>query len=153
MSSSNCCFLTCVQISQEPGKVVWYSHLFKNIQEFFVVHTVKGFGIVHKAEVDIFLELFCFFSDPADVGNLVSGSFALSKPSWNIWKVMIHVLLKPGLENFERYVTNMWDECNCVVVIKQWLTNEATIWRRFLIWGTCFFWKQRPSRSSHQRRR
>ena len=72
-----------------------------------MVHPVKGFGIVHKAEVDIFLELFCLFSDPADVGNLVSCSFAFSKPSLNIWKVMIHVLLKPGLENFERFFTNM----------------------------------------------
>ena len=77
MSSSNCCILTCIQISQEAGQVVWYAHLFKNFPEFDVVHTIKDFGIVNKAEVDSFLELFCFFDDPADVGNLISGSSAL----------------------------------------------------------------------------
>ena len=74
MSSSNCCFLTCRQISQETGQVVWYSHLFKNVPQFIVIHTVKGFGIVNKAEIDVFLELSCFFDDPTDVGNLISGS-------------------------------------------------------------------------------
>ena len=74
-----CCFLTCIQISQEAGKVVWYSHLFKNVPQFFVIHTVRGFGIVNKAEVDVFLELPCFFDDPVDVGNLISGSSAFSK--------------------------------------------------------------------------
>ena len=74
MSSSNCCFLTCIQISQETGKVVWYSCLLKNFPQFVVIHTVKGFGIVNKAEVDVFLELSCFFDDPEDVGNLISGS-------------------------------------------------------------------------------
>ena len=78
--------------------------------------SVKGFGIVNKAEIDGFLELSCFFHDPADVGNLISGSSAFSKTSWNIWKFMVHVLLKPGLENFEHYFTSMWDECNCAVV-------------------------------------
>ena len=87
--------------------MVWYSLLLKNFPEFFVVHIVKGFGIVNKAEVDIFLELFCFFDDPTDVGNLVSGSFAFSKPSLTIWKFTIHVLLMPGLENFEHYFTSM----------------------------------------------
>ena len=77
-SSSNCCFLTCVQISQEAGQVVWYSHLFQNFPQFLVIHTVKGFGIVNKAEIDVFLELSCFFDDPADVGNLISGSSAFS---------------------------------------------------------------------------
>ena len=76
MSSSNCCFLTCIQISQEEGQVVWYSHLFQNFSQFIVIHTVKDFGIVNKAEVDFFLELSCFFDDPADVGNLISGSSA-----------------------------------------------------------------------------
>ena len=113
MSISNCCFLTCVQ---EAGKVVWYAHLLKNFPQFVVIHTVKGFGIVNKAEVDVFLELSCFFDDPTDVGNLTSGSSAFSKSSLNIWKFMIHVLLKPGLENFEHYFTSVWDECNCVVV-------------------------------------
>ena len=81
--------------------MVWYSHLFKNFPQFVVIHTVKGFGIVNKAEVDFFLELSCFFDDPADVGNLISGSSAFSKTSLNIWKFTVHILLKPGLENFE----------------------------------------------------
>ena len=83
MSSSNYCFLTCIQISQEEGKVVWYSHLFQNFPQFVVIHTVKGIGIVHKAEIDVFLELSCFFDDPADVGHLTSGSSAFSKTSLN----------------------------------------------------------------------
>ena len=125
MSSSNCCFLTCIQISQEAGQVVWYSHLFQNFPQFIVIHTVKGFGIVSKAEVDVFLELSCFFHDPADVGNLISGSSAFSffffsspfsKASLKIRKFTVHVLLKPGLENFEHYLTSVRDECNCVVV-------------------------------------
>ena len=116
MSSSNCCFLICIQFSQEAGQVVWYSHLFQNFPQFTVIHTVKGFGIVNKAEIDVSLECSCFFDDPADVGNLVSGSSAFSKTSLNIWKFMVHVLLKPGLENFEHYFATLWDECNCAVV-------------------------------------
>ena len=81
--------------------MVWYSHLLKNFPLFIVVHTVKGFGIVSKAEIDVFLELSCFFHDPVDVGNLISGSSAYSKSSLNIWKFTVHVLLKTGLENFE----------------------------------------------------
>ena len=87
--------------------MVWYSHLFKNFPEFVVVHTAKGFGIVNKAEIDVFLELSCFFYDPADVGNLISGSFAFSKSCLNIWKFTVHVLLKPDLENFEHYFISM----------------------------------------------
>ena len=83
--------------------MVWYFRLFKNFPQFVVIHTVKGFGIVNKAEVDGFLEFCCFFDDPADVGNLISGFSAFSKSSLNIWKFMVHVLLKPGLENFEHY--------------------------------------------------
>ena len=83
MSSSNCCFLTCIQVSQEAGQVVWYSHLFQNFPQFIVIHIVKGFGIVNKAGIDVFLELSCFFHDPADVGNLISGSSAFSKTSLN----------------------------------------------------------------------
>ena len=116
MSSSNCCFLTCIQISQEVGQVVWYSHLLDNFLQFVVIHTVKGFSIVNKAGVDVFLELSCFFNDPTDVGNLISGSSAFSKTSLNILIFMIHVQLKPGLENFEHYFARVWDECNCVVV-------------------------------------
>ena len=87
--------------------MVWYSHLFQNFPQFIVIHTVKGFGIVKKAEIDVFLELSCFFDDPADVGNLISGSSAFSKSSLNIRKFMILVLLKPGLENFEHYFTSV----------------------------------------------
>ena len=83
--------------------MVWYSHLFKNFPQFVVIHTVKGFGIVNKAEVDVFLELSCFFNDPTDAVNLISGSSAFSKSSLNIWNFTVHVLLKPGLENFEHY--------------------------------------------------
>ena len=95
--------LICIQISQEAGQVVWYFHRFKSFPQFVVIHTVKGFGIVNKAEVDVFLELCHFFNDPADVGNLISGSSAFSKSSLNICKFMVQVLLKPGLENFEHY--------------------------------------------------
>ena len=116
MSGSNCCFLTCIQVSQEAGKVVWYSYLVKNFPQFVVIHTDKGFCIVSKAEIDPFLELACFFHDPGDVGNLISGSSAFSKTSLNTWKFTVHVLLKPGLENFEHDFTSMWDECNCAVV-------------------------------------
>ena len=116
MSGSNCFFLTCIHTSQEAGKLVWYSHLFQNFPHFIVIHPVKGFGIVNKAEIDVFLELSCFSDDPVDVGNLISGSSAFSKFSLNIWKFMVHVLLNPGLENFEHYFTSLWDECNCAVV-------------------------------------
>jgi len=87
--------------------VVWYSYLFQNFPQFLVIHTVEGFGIVNKAEIDVFLELSCFFHDPADVGNLVSGSSAFYKTSLNIWKFTVHILLKPGLENFEHYFTSV----------------------------------------------
>ena len=90
-SSSNCCFLICIQISQEPDQVVWYSHLFQNFAQFIVIHTVKGFGIVNKAEIDVFLKLSCFFYDLADVGNLISGSSAFSKISLNIRKFMVQI--------------------------------------------------------------
>ena len=100
-SSSNCCFLT----SQEAGQVVWYSHLFQNFPQFIVIHTVKGFGIVNKAEIDVFL---------VPLWSLVPLPFL--KTSLNIRKFMVHVLLKPGLENFEHYFTSVWDEYNCAVV-------------------------------------
>ena len=89
--------------SPEAGQVVCYSHLFQNFPQFIVIHTAKGFGIVNKAEIDVFLELSCFFHDPADVGNLISGSSAFSKTSLNIRKFMVHILLEPGLENFKHY--------------------------------------------------
>ena len=116
MSSPNCCFLIYIQVSQEAGQVVWYSHLLQNFPQFIVIHTVEGYGVVNKEEIDVFLELSCFFDDPADIGNLISGSSAFSKTSLNIWKFSVHVLLKPGLENFEHYFTSVCDECNCAVV-------------------------------------
>ena len=116
MSNSNCCFLICIQVSQEAGQVVWYSYLFQNFPQSIVIHTVKGVGIVNKAEINVFLELSWFFDDPAGVGNLISGSSAFFKTSLNIWNFMVHVLLKHGLENFEHYFTSMWNECNCAVV-------------------------------------
>ena len=107
MSSSNCCFLTCIPISQETGQVVWYSRLFQNLSQFVVIHTIKDFGIVNEAEVDVFLELSCCLDDTIDVGNLISGSSDFSKTSLNIRKFTVHILLKPGLENFEHYFTSM----------------------------------------------
>ena len=113
------------------------------IFQFVVIHTVKGFGIVSKAEVDVFLELSCFFHDPADVGNFISGSSAFYKSNLNIWKFMVHVLLKPGLENFELYFTSVWDECNCVVVwtffgfdfLRDWNEN----WPFLVLWPLLSF--------------
>ena len=96
---SNCCFLTCIQISQEAGEVVWYSHLLKNFPRFTVIHTVKGFSTVNEAEVDVFLELSCFFYDSMDVDNLISGSSAFSKSSLYIWKFLVHKVLKPSLKD------------------------------------------------------
>ena len=100
VSLFNCCFLTCIQVSQEAGKVVWYSHLFQNFPQFIVIHTVKSISIVNRAEIDVFLELCCFLNDPADVGNWIFGSSVFYKSSLNIWKFTIHIPLKPGLENF-----------------------------------------------------
>ena len=100
----------------EAGKVVWYSHILKNFPQFVVIHMVKDFSVVNEVELDVFLELSCFFYDPTYVGNLVSGSFAFSKSSLNIWQFSVHVLLKPSLENFGYYFASMWNECNCVVV-------------------------------------
>ena len=116
MSSSNCCFLTWIQISQEAWKVVWYSHLFQNFPQFVVIYTVKGFGIINKAEVDVFLGFSCFFDDPSEVGNLIPGSSAFSKSNLNICKFTVHVLLKPDLDNFEHYFASVWAECICAVI-------------------------------------
>ena len=97
MSGSNCCFLTCIQISQEEGQVVWYSHILKNFPQFVVIHTVIGFGVVNKAEVDVFQELSCFFDDTVDIDNLISGSSAFSKSSLNIWKFIAHIIVEAWL--------------------------------------------------------
>ena len=114
MFSSNCCFLTCIQITQEEDQVVWYSHLLKNFPQSVVIDTVKGFGLVNEREVDVFLELSCFFNDPADIGNLISGSSAFLKPAWTsgsswftYWRTLALRILS---------FTSVWDECNCVVV-------------------------------------
>ena len=192
MSGSNCCFLTCIQISQEAGKVVWYFHLLKNFPQFIVIYTVKGFGVINKpgggvfleeamathssvlawripgmgepgglpsmgshrvghnwcdlaaaATAGVFLEFSCIFDDPKDVGNLISGSSAFSKSNLNIWKFMVHLLLKPGLENFEHYFASMWNECNCVVswtffdVMLLWDWNEN--WLFPVLWPLLSF--------------
>ena len=113
MSSSNCCFLTWIQISQEAGQgsgIPISLRIFHSLLWFIV----KGFGVHNIA--DVFLELSCFCNDPADIGNLISGSSAFSKTSLNVWKFTVHILLKPGLENFEHYFASEWDECNSVVV-------------------------------------
>ena len=107
---------SCASFLVSMVKVVWYSHFFKNIPQFVVIHTVKVFNKVSEAKVDVFLEFFCFFYDPTNVGSLISGSSAFSKSSLNIWEFSIHILLKPHLENFEHYFASVWDECNCAVV-------------------------------------
>ena len=114
MSSSNCCFLTCIYISQEASKAVWYSCFFKNSPQFVVLSTVKGFSIVNETE-DVFLEFSCFFYDPKDVGNLISGSSAFSKSSFNICEALSSRLLKTSLENSEHCFSIVWDEPNCAV--------------------------------------
>ena len=101
------CFLTRIQVSQEAGKAVWYSHLFKNFPQFAVNHTVKGFSVVNEAEVDVFLGIPFFIYDPVDIGNLISGFSAFSKSILNIWKFLVHVLLKPTLKDFEHYLASM----------------------------------------------
>ena len=116
VSSSNCCFLTCIQVSQEAVKVVWYFHFCENFPQYAVSHIVKGFSIVNEAEVDVFLEFSCFFDVPTYAGNLISGFSAFSKSSLYIWKFSVHILLKPSLEKFEHYFASMWNEYNCAVV-------------------------------------
>ena len=126
VSGSNYCFLTCIQVSHEAGKVVWYSHLFNNFPRFVVIHTVKAFSIVNEAKVDVFSEFSCFIYDPTDVGNLISGSSAFCKSSLNTWKFLVHVLLKPSLENFEHYLASLGNGHNCVVL--------------WIFFGIAFFW-------------
>ena len=116
MSSSNCCFLTCIQVSQETGKVVWYSCLFKNFLQFVVICTVKGFSVVNEAKVDVFLEFPCFFYDPRDVGNFICVSSAFSKSTLYIWKFSVRILLEPSLKDFEHYFASKWNEHNCMIV-------------------------------------
>ena len=116
MSGFNCCFFIHIQVSQKTGKVVWYTHLFKNFPQFVVIHTVRGFSIVNEAEEHVFLEYSCFFSYPVDVGNLISGSSAFSKPSLYVFKFLVHVMLKFSLKDFEYNLTGMQNESNFTVV-------------------------------------
>ena len=114
MSSFKCCFLTYIQTSQEAGQVVWYSHLFQNYLQFIVIHKVKGFGTVNKAGIDVFLEFSSFINDPADAGNLISGSSAFSKYSLNIWKFMLHILLKLAW----KYLSITLLECEMSAIVR-----------------------------------
>ena len=116
MSSPNCCFLTCKQVSLEAGKMVWYSYVLKNFPQFSMIHTVKGFSVINEAEVDVFLEFSSFFYDSMDVDNLISGSSPFSKSKLNNWKFSIHILLKPNLKDFKHYFASMWNECSGAVV-------------------------------------
>ena len=142
MSSSNCCFLTCIQVSQEAGKVVWSSHLFQNFLQFFVIHTVKGFSIVNEVEVD-FLKILLLFLWSNECGNLIFGSSVFSKCNLYIWKFSVHVLLKPSLNDFELYLVSMWNECNCTVVwtffgsVLLWDWNEN--WPFPVLWALLSF--------------
>ena len=138
MSSPNLCFLTCMQIPQEAGQVVWYSHLLKMFPQFVVIHTIKGFSVVTEEVVDVYLEFSCFFYDPTDVGNLISGSSAFSKSNLNIWKFSVHILLMPSLENFEQYFASMCNEYNCAVV---WtFFGIAFLWQWNENWPFPFLW-------------
>ena len=116
MSSSNCCFLTCIQVSQETGKMVWYSHLFKNFPQVVVIHIVKGFNIVKETEVDVLLKVPCFSMIQQMLVILTSGSSTISKSNLYIWKFLLHTLLKPHLKDFVHYLASMWNKLNCAVV-------------------------------------
>ena len=113
MPSSNCCFLTCIQIPQETGKVVCYSKLIKNFPQFVVIHEVKAFSVVNEAKIDVFMGF--FFFDPTDVGNLTPGSSVFSESSLYIWKFSVDVLLKPNLKDFEYQLSSMWNVCICSI--------------------------------------
>ena len=150
MSSSNCCVLTCIQVSQETCKEVWYSHFLKNFPQFVVIYTVKGFSIANEA--DVFLELSCFLHDPTNAGNLISGSSAFCKPSLYIWTFSAHVLLKPSLKDFEHYLAGMWNEHNCMVVwtlfgiVLLWSQNDNSpspvLWPVLSIPNLLTYWVQ-----------
>ena len=119
MSGSNCCFLTCIQVSQEIGRVVWYSHLFKNFPQIVVIHTVKGFGIVNDAEIDAFSGIPLLFLGSNTCWQFGLWFLCLFKPSLYIWKFLVHSLLKSSLKDFEHNLTSMWNEHNCMVIL--WL--------------------------------
>ena len=138
IQSSNCCFLTSIQVSQETGKIILYSHLFKSCPQFFMIHIVKGFCVINETEVYVFLECPCFLYDPMNVGNLISSSSAFSKPSMDIWTFLVHVMLKPSMQDFEHNLTSMGDECNCLVVwtfvISALLGNWDEDWPFPVLW-------------------
>ena len=138
LSSSNCWFLIRIQVSQETGKVVWYSHLLKNFPQFVMTHTVKCFSKVNKAEVYVFLEFLCSFYDPTDFGNLISGSSAFSKSSLYILKFSVHVLLKPSLKDFEHHLAGMWNKHNCMVAWTFFVT--ALLWDWNENWPFLVLW-------------
>ena len=160
MSSSKCCFLTCTQITQDAGQVVWYSHLFKNFPQFIVIHAVKGFGIVNKVEVGVFLELSCFFFDPMDGGNLIYGPSAFSKSSLNM-EVHSSCTIEPALKNFEHYFISVWDEYNCAVVehslalpffgigMKTDLLQSYYLFKKLIYLGLLTSWAQTISRTNN----
>ena len=136
MSGWSCCFLSCIQVSQETGKVIWYTCLFKNGPQIVVIHTVKGFSMVNEAEV--FLEFPCLLYDPTNVGNLNSGSSAFYKSSLYIWKFLVHTMLKPSLEDFEHYLASIWNKCNCTV---PWTFFGTTLlWNWNENWPFPFLW-------------
>ena len=116
MSSSNCCFLTCIHISQKAGKVIWYPLLLKKFPQLVVIHRVKVFSMVNEAEVGVFLEFLCSLYVPTNVDNLIFGSSAFSKSRLYIWKFLVHVLLKSNLKDFEQKPASLWNACNCMVV-------------------------------------
>ena len=128
MSGFNCFFLTCIQVSQEAGNVIWYSHLLKNFPQFFVIYTVSGFSVINEAELHDFSSSLALSITQQNVGNLVSGSSDFSKSSLNIWKFLVHVVLKPCLENFEHYIASIWNECNCVVVWTFFVIAFLWVW-------------------------
>ena len=140
MSSSNCFFLTCIQVSQEAGQVVWYSHVSQNFPQFIVIHTVKGFGMVNKAEIDAFLELSCFFDDPADVGNLISGSSAFSKTSLNQWNG-IHYNINLFTRGKTLLGTTWMQNKKVNTVLKSVFSSRRNIFRIVSKHITCFICK------------
>ena len=150
MSGSNCCFLNCIQIFQEAGKVIWYSQLLKNFPQFFVIHAVKGFSVVNEAEVDVFLD--CFFYASTDIGNLISGSSAFYKSSLYTWNFLVHVLLKPSLKDFEYNLASMWNEhshlvvwtCFGFVLLLNWNENWpfSVLWPQLSFPNLLTYWVQ-----------
>ena len=137
MSDSNCCFLTCIQISQEEGKVVWYSHFSKHFPQFVVIHTVKSVNIINEAEVDVFLQFPFFLYDPTNVGNLISSS-AFSKSCLTIWKFSLYAVLKPILKDFEHNLLSLWNEHSCMVL---WaFFDSALLWDWNENWPSSVLW-------------